>query len=63
MAVPKGKVSKARRNKRRANWKLVAPNLVKCSCGAYRMPHRICPACGMYNDRSYASVEANAEVE
>ena len=27
MAVPKGKVSKARRNKRRANWKLVAPNL------------------------------------
>ena len=28
MAVPKGKVSKARRNKRRANWKMSAPNLV-----------------------------------
>ena len=27
MAVPKGKVSKARRNKRRANWKLSVPNI------------------------------------
>ena len=30
MAVPKGKVSKSRRDKRKANWKLTAPNLVKC---------------------------------
>ena len=28
MAVPKGKVSKARRNKRRANWKLSVPNML-----------------------------------
>ncbi|MCD7917562.1 MAG: 50S ribosomal protein L32 [Clostridiales bacterium] len=64
MAVPKSKVSKARRDKRRANWKLTAPQLVKCpSCGAYRMPHRICPSCGMYDGRSYAKVEANADVE
>ncbi len=64
MAVPKRKVSKARRDKRRANWKLTAPQLVRCpECGAYRLPHRICPACGMYNGRSYAKVEANTEVE
>ena len=32
---PKNKTSKARRDKRRANWKMSAPNLVKCSkCGA-----------------------------
>lgn len=32
---PKNKSSKARRDKRRANWKMAAPNLVKCSkCGA-----------------------------
>ena len=36
MAVPKGKVSKARRDKRRSShWKLAAPGLVKCpKCGA-----------------------------
>ena len=30
MAVPKGKVSKARRNSRRANWKLSMPGIVAC---------------------------------
>lgn len=40
---PKNKSSKARRDKRRANWKMAAPNLVKCSkCGALMMPHRVC---------------------
>ena len=42
---PKNKSSKARRDKRRANWKMSAPNLVKCSkCGALMMPHRVCNA-------------------
>ena len=43
MAVPKGKVSKARRDKRRSShWKLAAPGLVKCpKCGALHLPHRI----------------------
>ena len=44
---PKNKSSKARRDSRRANWKMSAPNLVKCSkCGALMMPHRVCKACG-----------------
>lgn len=52
MAVPKGKVSKARRDKRRANWKLTAPNLVKCpNCQELKMPHRVCKSCGYYNGR------------
>ena len=47
---PKNKSSKARRDKRRANWKMSAPNLVKCSkCGELMMPHRVCKACGSYN--------------
>ena len=42
---PKNKSSKARRDSRRANWKMSAPNLVKCSkCGALMMPHRVCKA-------------------
>ena len=49
MAVPKNKVSKARRDKRRANWKLTAPNLVECpQCHELIMPHRVCPNCGQY---------------
>lgn len=49
---PKNKSSKARRDKRRANWKMSAPNLVKCSkCGALMMPHRVCRACGSYNKK------------
>jgi transcription initiation factor IIE alpha subunit len=35
MAVPKRKTSKARRDKRRANWKLSIPGFVACpKCGA-----------------------------
>lgn len=52
MAVPKGKVSKARRNKRRANWKLTAPNMVAChQCSEYIMPHTVCKFCGYYNGK------------
>lgn len=61
MAVPKGKVSRTRRDKRRgSNWKLTAPALVKCpNCGAYTLPHRVCKVCGMYNGRQVLTVEEN----
>ena len=55
---PKNKTSKARRDKRRANWKMTAPNLVKCSkCGALMLPHRVCKACGTYNKKEIIPVE------
>ena len=59
MAVPKGKVSKARRDKRRAStWKLETPGLVKCpKCGELRLPHRVCKACGTYNGREVLKVD------
>ena len=47
MAVPKRKTSKARRDKRRANWKLAIPGMVACpKCGEFVLPHRVCKACG-----------------
>ena len=59
MAVPKRKTSKARRDKRRSNvWKISAPALVKCSCGEYKRPHRLCPACGRYDGREVVQVDA-----
>lgn len=58
MAVPKSKVSKARRDKRRSShWKLETPGIVACpNCGAYHLPHRACKACGKYNGRDVISV-------
>ncbi|MBQ8515923.1 MAG: 50S ribosomal protein L32, partial [Ruminococcus sp.] len=43
MAVPKNKVSKARRDKRRsAVWKLDAPAMSVCTnCGEYKAPHKV----------------------
>ena len=43
MAVPKCKVSKARRDKRRSShWKLSVPGVVACpKCGEPRLPHLI----------------------
>ena len=56
MAVPKSKVSKQRRDKRRsAHWKLETPNVSTCpKCGAYRLPHRMCKSCFTYNGRTFS---------
>ena len=59
MAVPKKKVSKARRDKRRSNvWKLDAPQMAKCpKCGEYNLSHRVCRNCGYYNGKEVVKVE------
>ena len=55
---PKNKSSSARRDKRRASWKMAAVNLAKCSkSGALMMPHRVCKSCGSYNKREIVSVD------
>ncbi len=58
MAVPKHKISKARRGKRRAHNALSAPNLTTCSnCQEPIMPHRVCPKCGWYKGREIVEME------
>lgn len=50
MANPTSRHSKARRDKRRANWKGETPNLGTCpECKEMKQPHRACPSCGTYN--------------
>lgn len=58
MAVPKRRVSKARRDKRRNNvWKISAPAIEKCpQCGELKRSHRVCTACGYYNGRQVVAV-------
>lgn len=58
MAVPKRRVSHARRDKRRASvWKLDPPAIVKCpNCGEYMRSHRLCGSCGHYNGRQVVAV-------
>ncbi|MEF9852776.1 MAG: 50S ribosomal protein L32 [Hydrogenoanaerobacterium sp.] len=60
MAVPKRKVSKARRDKRRSSvWKLDEPAFSKCTqCGELKMPHRVCGNCGFYKGKEVIKVEA-----
>lgn len=60
MAVPKRKHSKARRDKRRSNvWKMEVPAIMKCpQCGEFKLPHRVCKACGFYKGREVIKVEA-----
>jgi len=59
MAVPKCRVSRARRDRRRSNvWKLDAPALCRCTnCGALKAPHQVCPECGYYKNRQVLKVK------
>lgn len=60
MAVPKRKVSGARRDKRRSStWKLEAPTMVKCAkCGELNLAHRVCKTCGNYAGKEIIKTEA-----
>ena len=62
MATPKKKRSLERRRRRRAQSKVILPNVVKCeNCQSARLPHRMCSSCGWYNGRCViAPKEKNA---
>ncbi len=51
MAVPRNRLSNARKNSRRAHHAKKPVNSTKCQCGAIRLPHTICASCGMYGNR------------
>jgi len=59
MAVPKKKVSKSRRDMRRAHDSLRAATAAECpNCGELKRPHHVCQACGHYNDREVTEAAA-----
>lgn len=55
---PKRKLSRGRRDRRRAQDALQAINLVQCTnCGEMRLPHTVCPNCGYFQGREVISVD------
>jgi len=58
MAVPKRKVTKSRRNQRRAHHALPAASRHECpNCGEIKRPHHLCQSCGHYDGREVVEVE------
>ena len=58
MGLPKRRTSRARKLKRRAQWKLSKPTLSVCpQCGSPKLPHRVCGNCGIYAGREIVSTE------
>jgi large subunit ribosomal protein L32 len=58
MANPTKRHSKSRKRKRRTHDSLSAVNMVSCpQCGETRLPHHVCPHCGVYKGRQVITVE------
>jgi large subunit ribosomal protein L32 len=58
MALPKHKVSKSKRDKRRTHQKIDGPNLSTCpECGEPVLPHNACQSCGSYKGRKVIDTE------
>ncbi|NOZ50888.1 MAG: 50S ribosomal protein L32 [Chloroflexi bacterium] len=55
---PKQKISKGRRDRRRAHDALRRPHLITCpTCKNKRPPHQVCPYCGTYRGRTVVEIE------
>lgn len=62
MALPKGKISKARKHSRQANWKLSLPGIVECpQCHQMKLSHRVCKQCGYYNGKQVIVMDNEAQ--
>lgn len=57
MAVPQNRVTRSKRDMRRAHDALVAGNPAECgNCGELKRPHHVCPSCGHYDSREVVAI-------
>ena len=64
MAVQQNRVTRSRRNMRRAHDALVAANPNECSnCGELKRPHHVCGACGHYDGREVMAQPVETDLE
>lgn len=55
---PKRKLSKGRRDRRRAHDAVTLPNLIACTnCGSMILSHKVCPNCGFYKGREVVEIK------
>lgn len=58
MAVPRNRLSNARKNSKRAHHAKKPKNTHSCpNCNTPKLPHVICQSCGAYGDRIIISQE------
>ena len=56
--LPKRKLSKARKGRRRSHDALPAVHVVACpQCGKLRPPHQVCPFCGSYRGETVIEIK------
>ena len=59
MANPKKRTSKSKRDSRRSHDALSVVSVNTCpQCRDPKLPHRICPHCGYYNNRKVVDIDA-----
>lgn len=59
MAVPRNRVSNARKNIRRSHHAKKAKNILECSnCKKAVLSHRVCGSCAFYDGKSVVKEEA-----
>lgn len=62
MAVPKTKISKAKKHSRSANWKVTLPNIVECPhCHEKKVAHQVCKKCGFYDGKQKVAVKDSSK--
>lgn len=58
MGLPKRKISKSRRDKRRSHHALHLPQLTTCpKCYQLKRQHYVCEACGFYEGRQIIEIK------
>jgi large subunit ribosomal protein L32 len=61
MAVPKKKISKSRRDRRRSHLALDPPAPVECpNCGELKRAHHVCAFCGHYGEREVVKIRSQS---
>jgi large subunit ribosomal protein L32 len=60
MAVPRNRMSNARKNSKRAHHAKKPKTVLACPrCNSPRLPHAVCQSCGAYGGRTVISKQAS----